>query len=261
MRYQALPGWLRKVLILTLLAVLWEVIARNTENSPLVFPAFSLVVQTFVRLLLDGTLVSYARVSLEVLLKGMVLGSLAALLFTSVAVQFTAGRDLLELLTSMCNPLPAIAVLPIALLWLGLGEGSLLFVLVYSIVWPLSLNLYAGFTTVPQTLLRVGQNFGLSRPRMMSDILIPATAPYILAGMRIAWAFAWRTLIAAELVLGVVGGKGGLGWFIYQQRHFLETASMFCGLATIVLIGLLVESVIFRAIEERTVSRWGMRTA
>jgi NitT/TauT family transport system permease protein len=90
-------------------------------------------------------------------------------------------------------------------------------------------------------------------------ILMPAAAAPILAGLKIGWAFAWRTLIAAELVFGVSSRSGGLGWYIFQAREELETARVFAGLLAVILIGLLVESVIFRAIEERTVRRWGMQ--
>jgi NitT/TauT family transport system permease protein len=90
-------------------------------------------------------------------------------------------------------------------------------------------------------------------------ILIPAAFPSILAGLKIGWAFAWRTLIAAELVFGVSSRSGGLGWFIFENRNQLETAYVFAGLFTVIVIGLLVESVIFRTVELRTVRRWGMQ--
>ncbi len=90
-------------------------------------------------------------------------------------------------------------------------------------------------------------------------ILIPAAFPSILTGLKIGWAFAWRTLIAAELVFGVSSGSGGLGWFIYENKNQLEIANVFAGLFTVIMIGLLVENVIFRTIEQRTVRRWGMQ--
>jgi NitT/TauT family transport system permease protein len=95
--------------------------------------------------------------------------------------------------------------------------------------------------------------------RYVAYVLIPAAFPAILAGLKIGWAFAWRTLIAAELVFGVSSRSGGLGWYIFEARSELETSRVFAGLLTVVLIGLFVESVIFRAIEYRTVQRWGMQ--
>lgn len=102
-----------------------------------------------------------------------------------------------------------------------------------------------------------GRNLGLSGGRFVAEILVPAAFPQILSGLRIGWAFAWRTLIAAELVFGVSARSGGIGWFIYTSRAQLETASVFAGLLTVILIGLLVESVVFRSLTRITVQRWG----
>ncbi len=104
-----------------------------------------------------------------------------------------------------------------------------------------------------------GQNYGLRGLRYVTMILIPAAFPSILTGLKIGWAFAWRTLIAAELVFGVSSRSGGLGWFIFENRNQLETADVFAGLTMVIIIGLLVESVIFRTIETRTVRKWGMQ--
>jgi NitT/TauT family transport system permease protein len=105
----------------------------------------------------------------------------------------------------------------------------------------------------------VGRNYGLTGFRYIAQILIPAAFPSILTGLKIGWAFAWRTLIAAELVFGVSSGGGGLGWFIFESKNQLEIPSVFAGLLCIVIIGLIVENLIFRFIEERTVRRWGMQ--
>lgn len=159
----------------------------------------------------------------------------------------------------MFNPLPAIALLPLALLWFGLGTGSLVFVLVHSVLWPLALTTYAGFQAVPDTLRMAGRNYGLRGPRYVVQLLIPAALPAILSGLKIGWAFAWRTLIAAELVFGATSGQGGLGWYIFQNRNELYTDRVFAGLTMVIALGLLVEGVVFQAIERLTVRRWGMQ--
>jgi NitT/TauT family transport system permease protein len=93
----------------------------------------------------------------------------------------------------------------------------------------------------------------------VGKILIPAAFPSILTGLKIGWAFAWRTLIAAELVFGVSSASGGLGWFIYENKNQLEIPNVFAGLFTVILIGLIVENFIFRNIETQTVKKWGMQ--
>ncbi|NER61891.1 ABC transporter permease [Pseudomonas sp. MAFF212428] len=251
-------GWLRKSLILVLLALAWEAVARYQGND-LLLPSF---VQTAAALydgLLSGELPAKVGVSLVVLLKGYLLGIVLAFGLTSLAVSTQIGRDLLSSLTSMFNPLPAIALLPLALLWFGLGDNSLIFVLVHSVLWALALNTYAGFMGVSETLRMAGRNYGLRGLRLVVYILIPAALPSILSGLKIGWAFAWRTLIAAELVFGATSGKGGLGWYIFQNRNELYTDKVFAGLAVVILIGLLVESLVFNTLERVTVRRWGMQ--
>jgi NitT/TauT family transport system permease protein len=140
-----------------------------------------------------------------------------------------------------------------------LGYGSIVFVIIHSVLWAVSLNTHSGFLSVSNTLRMVGRNYGLSGLSYVARILIPAAFPSILTGLKIGWAFAWRTLIAAELVFGVSSGSGGLGWFIYENKNQLEIPNVFAGLLTVIVIGLFVENVIFRVVEARTVRKWGMQ--
>ncbi|MDB5779532.1 MAG: transporter permease [Polaromonas sp.] len=251
-------AWLRKGLILVVLALVWEAVARYQDNE-LLLPTFLQTARAFAEGLASGELIDKARISMAVLLKGYLGGVLAAFLLTTLAVSTQIGRDLLSTLTSMFNPLPAIALLPLALLWFGLGQGSLVFVLIHSVLWPLALNTYAGFQGVPETLRMAGRNYGLRGLPYVLQILVPAALPSILSGLKIGWAFAWRTLIAAELVFGASSGKGGLGWYIFQNRNELYTDRVFAGLALVIVIGLLVESLGFHTLERLTVRRWGVQ--
>ena len=188
-----------------------------------------------------------------------VVGEIAAAVLAAFASVSHVGKDFLETLTAMFNPLPAIALLPLAMIWFGLGHGSLVFVLIHSVLWPVALNTHSGFLSVSNTLRMVGRNCGLTSVQLIWQILIPAAFPNILSGLKIGWAFAWRTLIAAELVFGATAGSGGLGWFIYENKNQLEIPNVFAGLFSVILIGLLVENLLFRNIEARTIRRWGMQ--
>ncbi len=251
-------GWLRKALIVAVLIVLWESVAR-WQSNPLLLPTFGATARAFVSGMASGELLARTQISLVVLVQGYVLGILLALVFTTLAVSTQIGRDLLSTLTAMFNPLPAIALLPLALLWFGLGQNSLIFVLVHSVLWPLSLSIFSGFQAVPETLRMAGRNYGLKGWRYVVEILLPAALPSVLSGLKIAWAFAWRTLIAAELVFGASSGRGGLGWYIFQNRNELYTDNVFAGLALVILIGLLVENLVFASLERVTVRRWGQQ--
>jgi NitT/TauT family transport system permease protein len=251
--------WLRKLLILVVLALIWEGYGRFLNND-LLFPTFSATVRAFFDAILSGVLPARAWASIKVLLMGYACGVVLAALLTALAIMSRIGTDFLETMTSMFNPLPAIALLPLALIWFGLGNGSLIFVLVHSVTWAIALNTHSGFLSVSNTLKMVGRNYGLTGPRYIWKILIPAAFPSILTGLKIGWAFAWRTLIAAELVFGVSSGSGGLGWFIFENKNTLDIPNVFAGLLTVIIIGLVIENVIFRTIEKQTIGRWGMQS-
>jgi NitT/TauT family transport system permease protein len=251
--------WLRKIAILVVLALAWEIYGRWLDN-PLLVPPFSATMRALITDVGNGTIPRRAWSSIEVLLIGFAAGTVLAGLLTVFAISSRIGTDFLETMTAMFNPLPAIALLPLALIWFGLGVGSLVFVLVHSVMWAVSLNMLAGFRGVSATARMVGRNYNLNGLRFVARILIPAAFPSILAGLKIGWAFAWRTLIAAELVFGVSSGQGGLGWYIFESKNQLDIPEVFAGLLTIILIGLAVENVVFRFIETRTVQRWGMQS-
>jgi len=248
----------QRLAILVVLIVVWELYARWLDNS-LLFPTFTETVRTFWGDIRNGVLIDRTLTSLRTLALGYAFGLALAALFTTFAVASGLGTRILSTLTAMFNPLPAIALLPLALIWFGLGTPSLVFVIIHSVLWAVSLNTLIGFRSVPETLRMSGRNVGLKGARYVGLILIPAAFPSILAGLKIGWAFAWRTLVAAELVFGVSSRSGGIGWYIFEARNDLDTATVFSGLLTVILIGLFVESVIFRTIEARTVNLWGMQ--
>jgi NitT/TauT family transport system permease protein len=240
------------------LALFWEAYARWL-NNPLLFPTFSDTVKALATAIASGEIPRAASYSVGMLLKGYVIGLLLAGLLTAFASAGRIGSDILETLTAMFNPLPSIALLPLALIWFGLGDGSVIFVLIHAVLWSVALNMHAGIRAVSPTLKMVGQNYGLSKSGYVIRILLPAAFPSILTGLKTGWAFAWRTLIAAELVFGVSSGSGGLGWYIFEQKNQLLIPNVFAGLLTVILFGLVVENLIFKTIENVTVRRWGMQ--
>jgi NitT/TauT family transport system permease protein len=250
-------SWLRKLLILVMLAAIWQIYALYLDND-LILPTFTVTAEAFIERTITGELPVKAWMSVKVLMQGYLAGLAVALVLTVLAVTTRLGNDLLETLTAMFNPLPAIALLPLALIWFGLGAPSLIFVLIHAVLWPVALNTHSGFLAVSDTLRMVGRNYGLRGMRYVARILIPAAFPSIVSGLKIGWAFAWRTLIAAELVFGATSGGGGLGWYIYESKNLFDIPAVFAGLFTVIIIGLLVEGLIFRKLEEHTVRKWGM---
>ena len=263
----------RKYTVLVGVLVIWELYTIVADVPPLMFSSFSDTAAALVNALVNEGLLQNIWNSISTLFKGYVIGIGIAVVLVTLGVTTRFGTDLLTTLTAMLNPLPAIALLPMAMIWFGLGEAAIIFTLLHSIIWPVALNMHTGFLGVSETQRMVGRNYGLKNIRYIVKILMPAAIPSILTGLRIGWAYAWRTLIAAELVFGgqvmdtsgQMGAKGsnagGLGWIIFQNQMDLRIPYVFAGLLSVILVGVLIENLIFRTIEERTVRKWGMQKA
>lgn len=263
----------RKLSVLVTLVVAWEIYTRISDINELMFPTFSSTGTALYNALVNESLLINVWNSLSLLLMGYGIGLGIAAVLVVFGVWTRFGSDLLTTLTAMLNPLPAIALLPMAMLWFGLGPAAIVFTLLHSIIWPVALNTHSGFMGVSETQRMVGRNYGLRGLSYIYKILIPAAFPSILTGLRIGWAFAWRTLIAAELVfggqvadtsgqLGAEGSSaGGLGWVIFQSQMENQTPYVFAGLFAVILVGIVIENGVFRNIEDRTIRRWGMQIA
>jgi NitT/TauT family transport system permease protein len=255
--WSRLPAALRYAILVAGMLGAWQLYVSLSGVQPLVLPGPVHVGVAFWDGWTSGRLASATLITLQTLCLGMLIGTGVALVLTVLATWTKVGEDLLSLLTSILNPVPAIAILPLAILWFGLNPTALVFVIVYSITWSIAINVNTGFKSVNPTLIMVGRNLGLGSWRMVRDVLIPAALPHTISGLRIGWAFGWRTIVAAELIFGVAGKAGGLGFFINDARYFLRVPEVFAGIVTIALIGIIVEAV-FDALERRTVVRWGM---
>ena len=257
----------RKLTILIALMMAWELYTRLSGVSEYILPKFSDTAVALYDAVLNDQLLIMIKNSMTVLLTGYAIGLVIATLLTTAAIMTRFGSDVLSTLTAMLNPLPAIALLPLALLWFGLGSSSVVFTLLHSVIWPVALNAHTGFMGVSETQRMVGRNYGLKGVSYVTKLLIPAAFPSILMGLKVGWAYAWRTLIAAELVFGGAIAdtsgtqSGGLGWFVFAKPMDLRIPYVFAGLFTVILVGVLVESLIFSTIESRTVRRWGMQSS
>ncbi len=255
----------RKLSILVIVIVAWEIYSQVSGVSELVLPKFSATAWALVDAVFSEKLLYMVWNSITVLITGYAIGIVIATLLTTAAATTRFGSDILSTLTAMLNPLPAIALLPLALLWFGLGADAIIFTLLHSVIWPVALNAHVGFMSVSDTQRMVGRNYGLRGIVYVVKLLIPAAFPQILMGLKIGWSYAWRTLIAAELVFGgsisdtSEGASGGLGWFIFASQMDLRIAYVFAGLFMVILVGVVVETVVFNKIESLTVRKWGMQ--
>jgi NitT/TauT family transport system permease protein len=253
-----IPAVIRYPIIGALLVAAWHYYAVHKGSLVMATPWQT--VQEFWDGWRSGSLSDPTWATLRLLLEGIAIGAGIAAVLTAFATLSKIGEDLLLLLTAVLNPLPGVAVLPIAMLLFGLNENALRFVIVNATIWPIAIAVSTGFKTANQTLVAVGRNVGLSRVRVITDVLAPAALPQTISGLKTAWAFGWRTIIAAELVFGVAGSSGGLGNYINNARQYFLTPRVFAGLLTIAIIGVVFET-LFGQLERRTIVRWGMKTS
>ena len=255
----SLPTGPRRTALLVGLVALWQAYVSISGVNPLLISSPFDVAKALFEGFTEGRLLDATLLTLRILLTSMVIGMVVAAVMTTLATWTRIGEDILVLLTSILNPLPSIAILPLAILWFGLNTTALTVVIANAVIWPIAINVSMGFKTVNPTLLAVGRNIGLSGWRLVRDVLLPAALPHTISGLKTGWAFGWRTIIAAELVFGVAGGKGGLGFYINDARYFLRTPEIFAGLVTIALIGIALD-LCFSFVEKRTVVKWGMKS-
>jgi NitT/TauT family transport system permease protein len=258
--WRRLPTFARRGILLAVLIGAWQAYVSFVNPNKLLFSSPVDTGRTFVTGWANGSLANPTWQTLKVLFLGLAIGAAIAAVLAVWASLTTVGDDLLRLLSSILNPLPGVAMLPLAMLWFGLNTKAILFTIANATIWPIAIAVSTGFKTTNPTIVAVGRNIGLSRWRVVTDVLVPAALPYGVTGVKTAWAFGWRTIIAAELVFGVAGSKGGLGTYINNAKLYLLIPQVFAGLVTIAILGVIFE-LLFSALERRTVVRWGMQTS
>ena len=239
-------------------ATLWQAFAWWGPFPPKLFPGIDKIVSAFVRLMVTGILPVHAFWTLVRLVVGFGLG--AAL---GVAVGMAMGRsrwaeDLLLPIVSVGNPIPGLAYAPLFVIWFGLGDVPAILLVGFAASFPVAVNTWTGVKTVKEIWIRAARSMGAGERQLFRKVVLPGALPYLLTGLRLGLARAWRVLIAVEMLTSV---RLGLGWLIFGAREFLNTDVMLAGIAVIGLVGLGLEKLVFERLERFTVVRWGMLTA
>lgn len=243
---------------IVLLALIWEVVAVSGMFNTLAFPTLGMIFKSFFQSVISGEIITQSLYSLSLIFQGLIIGLVIALVLAGLSMTSKVLEGFVETIMAIGHPLPGIALLPLVILWLGVGRNSIIFIIVHSVLWPMLLNLTTGFKAIPPIYKKIGKNYELTNIGIIKNILIPASLPHFISGMKIGWARAWRAAISAEMVFGAAGGTGGLGWYIFKKRVFMDTPGIFAGLIVIVIIGIIVEDLMFSRLEKFTVKKWGM---
>jgi ABC-type nitrate/sulfonate/bicarbonate transport system permease component len=215
-----------------LLFALWHVSAAYLVRSVL-FPPPAQVIAKAVELIQDGTLQENVAISLRRILSGFLAGSAIGIPMGLAIGSFRWVRYLLEPFTEFFRFIPATAMITVAVIWFGIGEGSKLFLIIYTTVFIVTLNTAAGVGAIAPNRLRAARCLGANTWQMFLYVALPSTAPYILTGMRLAMGNAFVTIVAAELIVA----NAGLGKMIWDARLYMLVDQIFVALLTLGLLG------------------------
>ena len=238
--------------------IFWQVYA--TQRNIMGFPTLDTIFKSLVNGFSDPQrpILVYLGHSLISIIKGLGIGIVLAILFSGLSAISEIFDSIYNLVVSVFDLLPGVALLPILMITIGANDTSILILVIHSVVWPMSRNIIDGFKTTPRIYVESGKNIGLSTVGLVLGVYIPASFANMLSGIKVGWARAWRGLISAEMIFGAAQ-SAGIGVFINNARTiWIDYASVYAAIFLIIIVGIIVEYGLFRTIEKHTVRKWGM---
>jgi NitT/TauT family transport system permease protein len=255
-------GWLRVVarnaFPFLVVGGIWEIVAHAGVFPTLLFPPLERVAVTFVKLTISGILPLHALETLARLLSGFAIAAVLGITIGLAMGRSRRAEDYLLPLVSSLAPIPGLAYTPLFLLWFGPGNVTAVLLVGFVSSFAVIYNTWTGVKAVKEIWVRAAQSMGADDRRLFRKVILPGALPYILSGLRLGLAQAWRILVAVEMLAAV---HWGLGWLIFGAREFLNTDAMLAGVAVIAMVGLALERLVFKPLEDYTVVRWGMMGA
>ena len=244
------------IFILVVLGI-WAFFVREQATEMTMPPPWE-VGRVFFNFIVSGELLFKLYHTVLAIAVGLFASILIAIVMTSAALLFTRAAYVVEVLTTIMHPMPSVAMIPLVIVWIGIGFSGVVALTINSCLWPILLNSYTGFRAVHVTYMEVGRNVGLRKFKLILHVMIPSALPYLLAGLKVAWARSWRTVVAAEMVFGTTSASEGIGWFIFEALQYVNFSQILSGVLVIILFGIVMERGVFETIEKKTVIRWGM---
>lgn len=253
----------RTIFVIVVLAV-WEIVSKSNILGPksgYLLPSLEDIFTAFINNFKVGyggiSLWVYVGNSLCLLLIGLGIGILSAFILSGISAINYTFYVIYNFVVSVCDLLPGVALLPVIIIIFGVSRNVIIFLIIHAVIWPMSRSIMDGFMAVPEIYVEAGKNIGLFGTRLLWGIYLPASISYIVSGLKVGWARAWRGLISAEMIFGIASCPG-IGLFINQMRTNLNNAEMYATLIVIMIIGIIVQYGILSPIEKCTVKRWGM---
>lgn len=253
-RRPAARRWVRAVTPLALLAA-WEGGVRGGLLDPDKLPAPSTVLETGRRLAVEGTLGGYLLDSVERAVLGLLIGGLLGLALGTLAGLVRLGDDLVDPTVQMARMLPHLGLVPLLIIWVGIGESLKVTLVALGAFFPIYLNTYSGIRNIDERLVEAARTCGLTAWERIRHVVVPGALPSLFLGVRLAFAAGWLSLVVGEQV----NGQGGLGFMMMEAREFSQTDVVVLGLVAYALLGLLSD-LLLRLGERRLLAwRHGLR--
>jgi NitT/TauT family transport system permease protein len=244
------------LLFFAALVAIWSGIVQAKIWSPVLLPSPLSVWDYFVSAVRDGTLLTACGVTLRRLLIGYAIGLAIGLPLGLLTASSKFVEDTIGVLALGLQTLPSVCWVPLALLWFGQTEGAMLFVVIMGTLWSVVIATDTGVRTIPPIFARAARTMGSHRFHKWTRVILPASLPYLVSGMKQGWAFAWRSLMAAEIYVTILTGFG-LGHLLHYGRELNAMDQVIGIMIVIVVIGLLADKVLFSPWERFLHRRWG----
>lgn len=248
--------WTIGLLFFAMAIAVWEFLVREHIWSPLLVPSPLDIGRYFVASIEDRSLVDATFVTLKRLLLGYAIGMAAGLPLGLLNARFKFCEDTIGLLALGLQTLPSVCWAPIALMWFGQTEAAMFFIVIMGSVWSITLATDAGVRNVPPIYARAARTMGSRGFHTWIKVIFPASLPFVVSGMKQGWAFAWRSLMAAEIYVTILTGFG-LGHLLHYGRELHAMDQVLAIMIVIILIGLLADKILFSPVERFMHRRWG----
>lgn len=236
--------------------VAWHLLVKAALWSPVLLPSPEKVARYLIASIADGTLLEATLVTLRRLFFGYVIGLALGLPLGLLTARFKMCEDTIGVMALGLQTLPSVCWVPLTLLWFGQTENAMLFVVVMGSLWSIVIATDTGVRNVPPIYARAARTMGSKRLHTWFAVILPASLPFLVSGMKQGWAFAWRSLMAAEIYVTILTGFG-LGQLLHFGRELNAMEQVIGIMIVIVLIGLLADKVLFSPWERFLHHRWG----
>ena len=221
------------------LLLIWESGSRFDPALQPYLPPVSRILSTLGELIFSGQLLSHLMITLSRFLQGYLIAASIAVVLGTVLGYFRLAHSLFEAVIEFLRPMPSVAIIPVAVLLLGIGDAMIVAVTVYASLWPVLINTMDGVRHIERTLIDTGRTFGLNRRKILWQVVVPAAAPYIVTGLRISLSIALILVTTAEMI----AGSKGLGFFILDEERSMNSSNMYAGVILVAALGYLLNRV------------------